>query len=79
MDTRTRDERGRYEPTYSAEEILAAVREYEPAGTMEVAEAVGCARQNADYRLRRLRDAGKVSSKKVGRTLVWFTAEEEHA
>ncbi|AUV80259.1 hypothetical protein C2R22_00095 [Salinigranum rubrum] len=66
-----RDEHGQFAPEYTTEEFLNAVREHEPAGTSEVAEAVGCTTQNADYRLRQLREGGRVASKKIGRSLVW--------
>jgi predicted transcriptional regulator len=72
-----RDEQGRFAPEYSGGEFLDAVREHEPAGTSEVADAVGCTTQNADYRLRKLRDAGRVESKKVGRSLVWTLSGDE--
>lgn len=71
-----RDNSGRYTAKYAEEDILAAVREHAPAATSEVAEAVGFARQNADYRLRRLAGEGKVQRKKVGPTLVWLPATE---
>ena len=71
MSERDRDNSGRFKPQVSDAEILEAVREHEPAGTSEVGEAVGVARQNADYRLRRLEEEGKVRGKKVGRSLVW--------
>ncbi len=35
-----------------------------------IADAVGCTTQNADYRFRQPRDAGRVESKKVGWSLV---------
>jgi len=76
VSERDRDSSGRFEATVSDEEILEAVREHEPAGTSEVGDAVGLARQNADYRLRNLRDEGRVESKKVGRSLVWSTSQE---
>jgi predicted ArsR family transcriptional regulator len=71
-----RDESGQYTSKYAEDDILAAVREHTPAATSEVAEAVGFARQNADYRLRRLADEGKVQRKKVGPTLVWLPAAD---
>ena len=71
-DDRERNERGRYEPEQSDEEILDAVRKHEPAGTSEVADELGIARQSADYRLRQLLEDGRVSKKKVGNSLVWF-------
>lgn len=39
--------------------------------TSEIADAVGITRQGADYRLRQLRDEGRVDAEKVGNTLVW--------
>jgi predicted ArsR family transcriptional regulator len=71
---RPRNERGQYERTVSDEEILAAVREHQPAGTAEVGNEIGLARQNADYHLRRLEEGGHVSKKKVGPALVWMLA-----
>lgn len=72
----TRDNTGQFATKYDEQDILDAVREYEPAATSEIAEEVGFARQNADYRLRRLEDEGKVRSKKVGASLVWMPADE---
>ena len=72
----TRDTTGRFATKYDEQDILDAVRENEPAATSEVADAVGFARQNADYRLRRLEDEGEVRSKKVGASLVWMLAED---
>jgi hypothetical protein len=36
-------------------------------------------RQGADRRLRQLRNAGRVSSKKIGASLVWFAPEQDGA
>jgi predicted ArsR family transcriptional regulator len=74
-EDRERNEGGRFEPEHTDEEVLDAVRKHEPAGTKEVADELGIARQSADYRLRRLLDEGRVSKKKVGNSLVW-SAEE---
>mgnify|MGYP000282329070 CR=1 FL=1 len=79
MADRQRDDSGRFEPTVSDSEMLDAVRENEPAGTAEVGDAVGLARQNADYRLRQLRDAGRVESKKIGQSLVWTVIDKSEA
>lgn len=38
--------------------------------------AVGMTRQGADYRLRKLREEGRVRSKKAGRELIWMLAED---
>lgn len=59
----------------SDEELLEAVEENYPAATSEVAEDVGIVRQSADYRLRKLREAARVRSKKIGASLVWFREE----
>lgn len=74
-EDRTRNEGGRYESEHTDEEVLEAVREHQPAGTQEVADELGVARQSADYRLRQLLDDGRVSKKKVGNSLVWFPEE----
>jgi predicted transcriptional regulator len=67
-----REKTGEISQKYADDEYLNAVRENEPAGTSEVAEAVGVERQSADYRLRKLEDEGHVNSKMVGNSLVWM-------
>lgn len=64
------------EDRYTDSEYIDAVEKHQPAGTSEVAEEVGVARQSADYRLRRLRDAGKVTSKMIGGSLAWTVVDE---
>jgi hypothetical protein len=76
---RARSATGEFAETYPVGEFLAAVRDHAPASTKEVADAVGCTRQNADYRLRQLRGDGEVRSKKVGASLVWMLAEGREA
>ena len=63
------------EERHSDEEYLDAVHEHEPAATSEIAQAVGVARQSADYRLRKLEDERKVASKKIGNSLAWSLAD----
>ena len=79
MNSDRRDERGRYAPMHTDADVLAVVRERAPAGTKEVAEALGIARQSADYRLRKLADEGRVRSKKVGGSLAWTATSEAEA
>lgn len=69
-----RNAQGEYTPDHSDAEVLAAVRTHEPAATSEVGDELGITRQGADRRLRRLRDEGRVKSKKIGASLVWFDA-----
>lgn len=71
-----RNSRGRFTSEHTDGDVLAAVRAHEPAATSEVADELGVTRQSADYRLRRLRDAGRVNSKKIGASLVWFPADD---
>lgn len=71
-----RNHEGRFTPKHADEEVLGAVRAHEPAATSEVASELDVSRQGADYRLRQLRDAGRVNSKKIGASLVWFTPEQ---
>ena len=77
MTENQRDDHGRFAPEHTDEEFLDAVRRHNPAGTSEVAEAVGCTTQNADYRLRQLEDVAHVESKKVGLSLVWMLPGDE--
>jgi predicted transcriptional regulator len=74
-DDRERNEGGRFEPEHTDEEVIEAVRENEPAGTREVADELGIARQSADYRLRRLYDEERLSKKMVGNSLIWTVNE----
>lgn len=78
MSENDRDDRGYFQAEHSDRDYLAAVAEREPAGTAEIAEAVGVTRQNADKRLRRLKDEGKIICKKIGTSLVWSLEEEQH-
>lgn len=56
----------------SDQELMNAVYRCTPAGTTEVAELVGVARQSADYRLQQLEEKDWIWSKKVGPTRVWI-------
>lgn len=69
-------EQGIVDVANPVEDYLEAVREYEPAATSEVADAVGVTRQGADYRLRQLEEDGLVRSKMAGNSLVWFVVDE---
>jgi DNA-binding Lrp family transcriptional regulator len=57
------------------EELIEQVRRIDAAATSEIADAVGLSRQGADKRLRELRDAGRVRSKKIGASLVWLPGD----
>lgn len=54
--------------------FLEAIREGN-RGTAEIADAVGCNRRTADYRLRKLEEQGEVTGEKVVRSLVWSIDE----
>lgn len=77
MSENDRDERGYFQPEHDDREFLEAVSEHEPAGTAEIAEAVGVTRQNADHRLRQLVDEGAVTNTKIGSSLAWSLADEQ--
>lgn len=64
---------GSYHPE---SDYIDAIRDHAPASTKEIAVAVGVTRQGADYRLRQLEEEGKVTSKMVGNSLVWFVEDE---
>ena len=75
MSENNRDDRGYFQAEHDDQKYLAAVAEREPAGTAEIADAVGVTRQNADQRLRQLQDDGKLDCKKIGTSLVWTLTE----
>ena len=72
MAENDRDTSGRFTGSIDDADVIAAVRAHDPAATSEIGEELGISRQGADRRLRSLRDAGDVSSKKIGASLVWF-------
>jgi hypothetical protein len=79
MTERSRDETGRYTGEVTDDDVVAAVRAHDPAATSEIGDELGVSRQAADRRLRNLRDDGRVSSKKIGASLVWFLPREAGA
>lgn len=70
-----RTDSGQFAPEYTDDELLAAVQAHEPAATSDVADEVGMSRQGVDRRLRQLRGEGRVDSKKIGASLVWFAPD----
>ncbi len=56
---------------YLDEDFLNAVKKHNPASTSEIADEVGCTRRNADLRLKKLADEGKVIRKKIAASQVW--------
>lgn len=56
------------------EEIREAAKEHTPAGTQEIADAVGMTRQGVEYRLKQFdqRWQNPVYSKKIGPTRIWM-------
>lgn len=55
-------------------EYLDAIREGNRT-TSDIADYVGVTRQAADKRLRKLRGDGRVTSEKIGNSLVWEVDE----
>lgn len=69
---------GRYEEMYPREDFLEAISERDGmAGTTEVAESVGCRRETAYKKLRRMEDEGLVESRMIGNSLAWSVANGE--
>lgn len=56
--------------------FIEAVRQRDSVSTQEVAETVGCTRRAADYRLRKLYAEGKIESKSVGNSLIWYIPKD---
>lgn len=57
---------------FSDEAFIEAVRELEPASTPEVADHVGCTRENARLRLIDLHEQGEIEQKQISRGYVWY-------
>lgn len=66
---------GTYEPEYSDDSFLKAIREQSLPTTTDVADTVGCDRSTAHYRLGKLADADRVESEQVGNAKVWSVIE----
>lgn len=66
------DESGQYTDAYSDMEFIDAITaEGGVAGTGDIAEFVGCSHRQALNRLKKLEGRDRVTSKDVGRSLVW--------
>lgn len=61
--------------TYPDSAFLKAIREGNET-TSAIADAVGCTRQAADYRLRQLEEKGDVTKRKIADRLVWSLPDE---
>jgi hypothetical protein len=68
-------ESGEFEQVYADEAFIDALDELGQAGTVEVAEAVGCGEKNAYRRLGALEEEGRVTSQTVGRAKLWELVE----
>ena len=66
---------GQFVDLYPESAFLDALRG-EPVGTSEVAQAVGCTEKTAFNRLHALADAGTIGTRLVGRTRIWWLADE---
>jgi len=64
-------ETGRFEPTFSEQEVLDAVENVDDGTTTEIAETVGCAYRTAYEYLTRLESNGRVTRRKIGTASVW--------
>ena len=64
-------ETGKISQRYSDEQFIQAVTDFSPASTSEVADRVGCSSDNAYRRLKSLEEAGEISSKMAGNSLIW--------
>jgi uncharacterized membrane protein len=67
-----RDDAGKYATKYQPAEFMDALRGLGGSGsTKEVADGVGCSRRTAHYRLTDLEDDGQITSREVGRSILW--------
>jgi len=66
------DDTGTFSMKYESEDFVNALRRLDSsASTKEIADEVGCSRRTAHYRLSNLQDENRISSRKVGRSILW--------
>lgn len=70
-----KSENGKFVPTYPEEEFLAAADG--GAVTSTVGEAVGCNKETARYRLKKLEQEGKVERVRIGTADLWSLVNSE--
>jgi hypothetical protein len=69
-----RRENGDFDEVYKDKDFVEAVRKHEPANTPEVKEEVGCTHNQANTRLKKLKDAGEIQGKKL-KSWTWWIEE----
>lgn len=75
---RDRDDEGNFSPRVDDDVIVEFVRETPTCTTTKIAEEFGYSQQGADYRLRQLKEAGRVDDvESIGRTNVWVVVGAE--
>lgn len=71
---------GKFVPKYEDADFLAALEDLGgAASTAEVAEAAGAKKRTTHYRLDKLRDQGRVTSRTVGGSLLWMLEDDTEA
>ncbi|MFC6724992.1 hypothetical protein ACFQE1_11540 [Halobium palmae] len=78
MSDRERSESGQFVETVSLEDVLAVFRRFEePCITSaDVADELSCTTEAARQKLARLREEGRVKSRKSGRITLWWLTED---
>jgi hypothetical protein len=72
MSERKRDaDSGQFSEEYPSELFLQAIEKFGSAGTADIAGYVGCNQRTAYLRLQKLKEQKKISSQKIGNTLLW--------
>jgi predicted transcriptional regulator len=67
-----RDDAGKFAMKYEPQDFVDALRRLDGSGsTKEIADEVGCTRRTAHYRLSDLEDDDQVTSREVGRSILW--------
>lgn len=71
------EESGHFRRQFEDEDYLRALADNPVAGTSDVADAVGCARETAYKTLSRLHDEGSVEKHEIGASAAWSLADDE--
>jgi hypothetical protein len=76
MNENQDEKTGKFEPKYSDEEFLEALRDLDGmGGTSDIADVVGCPQRTGYNRLNKLSERGEIEKKEIGGSVVWVLTE----
>lgn len=68
---------GKFVPTFSVGDFKDALADGDMLTTRDIAAAVGCTKETARMRLKKMEENGLVTSQMLGPTFVWSASSDE--